>query len=118
MAYERTKEDGFGDITVEAYYFDELSLNTTYQKKWSIKHERLWAMQGAVINNDCCYMAVGVGNGDAKIYKIDYINGNIVCMVDFRKDDKDLLPNEEMQGVAYYNKEMYFSTTYGLYKLL
>ncbi len=88
--------------------------NIKYSQLWSLQYERLWAMHGSVIIDSNCFMAVGEPNGDAKIYKIDLRNGDLSCYVDFRKNRHNL-PNEEMQGISYYNEEFYFSTTYGLY---
>lgn len=117
VAYERTTDDGYGDVIIAAYEFDSLSSDILYLNKWTRKYSRLWAMQGAWLDDDYCYLAVGVGNGDAKLYQISLNDGDITCYVDFRRDE-DLLPNEEMQGVVCYKNEFYFSTTYGLYKLL
>lgn len=117
VAYKRTEDNGYGDIEVEGYTYDELNSEIKYVKKWNTQHELMWAMQGAVIENGKCYLAVGVPKGDAKIYQINISTGYISCYVDFR-EKIDTLKEEEMQGVAFYLGDLYFSTTYGLYRLL
>lgn len=117
VAYKRTVGDGFGDSFIEGYLFNELEPDLQYEKKWSVDHEIMWAMQGAAFNGVNCYVAVGVPHGDAKIYKIDTTKGVVTCFINFR-DGEDTLKEEEMQGIAFYECSLYFSTTYGVYKVL
>lgn len=116
VAYKRTESDGYGDVIIEQYYFDTLESGAN-TKNWSVEYEKLWAMQGATTIGENCFMAVGVPHGDAKIYKIDAASGTVTCYIDFRAGE-DTLKEEEMQGVAFYDGSLYFSTTYGLYKVL
>lgn len=116
VAYKRTENNGYGDVIIQGYSFDAISTDIMYIKKWEIEHEILWAMQGAVIKGDICYMAVGVPSGDAKIYRIGAEDGSISCSFDLR-EEKNSIPGEEMQGITFYDGSFYFSTTYGLYKL-
>lgn len=117
VGYRHADNDGYGDSLIECYRFEPLSQEIKYSQMWSRVYNKLWAMQGAVIIGDNCFMAVGVPHGEAKIYRINLNNGDLSCYKDFRKST-DLIPNEEMQGLTFYDNSFYFSTTYGLYKLL
>lgn len=117
VSYQREGNDGYGDIHMEYYTIDSLKSLPFYTKQWEMNYEKLWAMQGATIEGDYAYLAVGVPHGVAKIYRIDINSGSITCFKNFRAEE-DTLKNEEMQGVAYYGGYLFFSTTYGLYKLL
>lgn len=117
VGYLYDDNDWYGDSLIECYHFDEFSADIQYTQLWSRVCNKLWAMQGAVILDESCYMAVGVPHGDATIYRINLNDGSLSCYKDFRKRT-DMIPNEEMQGLAFYDNSFYFSTTYGLYKLL
>ena len=117
VAYKRLENDGFGNSVLACYEYDHINDDIQYNKIWSVEHDKMWAMQGGVIVDNYCYMAVGVSSGDAIIYQINLDNGSISCYIDFRKS-MDYLKGEEMQGISYYKGYFYFSTTYGLYKLL
>jgi len=116
VAYKKLENGCYGDIVIECFSFNQLSFDITYTPIWKIEYPKLWAMQGSVIIDNNCYMNVGVPHGDAKIYKINMNNGEIECLVDFRNNGS-LIEYEEMQGIAYFNKGLYFSTTYGLYRI-
>ncbi len=117
VAYKETEEGGYGDTVIACYYYDVLSSSVKYSKLWEYQRERLWAMQGGSFLGDSFYLAVGVPDEDAKIYKFNLKDGTMDCYIDLRGDPFLLPFGEEMQGVSFYDGELYFSTTYGLYKI-
>lgn len=118
VTYRRLENDAFGDSVITSYNYDHIRPEIIYTKNWEIVHDIMWAMQGGVIVGDCCYMAVGVPQRDARIFKVSLSDGEISCFADLRGGAYSLDNNEEMQGISYYNSIFYFSTSYGLYKIL
>ena len=117
-AYERTVDDGFGDVMIKGYDYDGLFEGVSYTEQWEIHHDRLWAMQGGCFCGDFFYMAVGVSHGDAKIYRIDLSTGLMECFLDFRDRIISIPSKEEIQGVSIFDGSLYISTTYGLYRCI
>lgn len=117
VAYKKTSEDWYGDVVINGYSYNGLVKNVAYVKRWETQYEKLWAMQGGCFTGDYFYLAVGMPQGDAKIYRIELNSGAIDCVWDFREEKICVPYGEEMQGLAYYLGSFYFSTTYGLYKL-
>ena len=117
-AYLRTGDDGYGDIQLSGFLFDDMTIDVSYLQKWERQYGRLWAMQGGCFKDNSFFLAVGVPSGDAKIYVVDLTNGELNCFIDFRGNQMLIPYGEEMQGITFYSDVLYFSTTYGLYKII
>ena len=111
VAYYDNGSGGYGDVHIFGYDVSSWDENAQFTQTTDFKVSKMWAMQGGVYQDNRLYILAGTGGSSARINVFDITVRQIEFIIDLRKPIYGLSNSEELQGIAFYDGDVFVSTS-------
>lgn len=111
VAYYDDGNGGYGDVHIFGYKVSSWDDSAQFTQTTDFKVSKMWAMQGGVYQDNRLYILAGTEGSSARINVFDITVRQIEFIIDLRKSIYGLSDSEELQGIAFYDGDVFVSTS-------